>query len=294
MHFAKLRLVSATWVLLFFTAFLACGQDKQAKQSLWKVQGKSNAVYLLGSIHFLKSDFYPLPRPIEDAYKRSGVVMFEADFAEMAASQGKFLKAGMLPPNETLSQHVSAETYALVQSYLRENVGSATMLDQFRPWMASMTLLTIELMKLGYDPQQGVDRYFFNKAQGDKKRLDSFESVDFQLGLFQGLTKAEQDQMLSESVREAKDIKGEISEMVNAWKTGDAKALEKLIVQEMRDYPDVHKKLLLDRNGRWMAKLVEQLAGKEDVFVVVGAAHLVGAGGVVDLLQKKGYRVVQL
>jgi uncharacterized protein len=294
MHFAKRRLVSVTWVILFFTAFLACGQDKQAKHSLWKVQGKSNAVYLLGSIHVLKSDFYPLPQPIEDAYKRSGIVMFETDFAEMAASQGKLLKAGMLPPNETLSQHVSGETYALVQSYLRENVGSATMLDQFRPWMASVTLLTVELMKLGYDPQQGVDRYFFDKAQRDKKRLDSFESVDFQLGLFQGLTKAEQDQMLSESVREAKDIKGEISEMVNAWKTGDSKALDKLIVQEMRDYPDVHKKLLLDRNERWMAKLVEQLAGKEDVFVVVGAAHLVGASSVVDLLQKKGYRVVQL
>jgi uncharacterized protein len=294
MHFAKPRLLAVVSVLLFFTAFLACGQDKPAKQSLWKVQGKSNAVYLLGSIHFLKSDFYPLPQPIEDAYKRSGMVIFETDFAEMAASQGKFLKAGMLPPGETLSQHVSEETYALLQSYLRENIGAATMLDQFRPWMVSVTLLTLELMKLGYDPQQGVDRYFFNKAQRDKKRLGSFESVDFQLSFFTGLTRAEQDQMLSESVREAKGIKGQISEIVNAWKTGDSKALDKLIVQEMRDHPEIHKKLLLDRNAQWVTKLVEQLAGKEDVFVVVGAGHLVGAGSVVDLLQKKGYRVEQL
>jgi hypothetical protein len=294
MQFRLRRLSFAVSLFALFTVSVACAQEKPARHSLWKVHGKTNAVYLFGSIHFLKTNFYPLPQPIEDAYKRSSTVMFEVDFAEMGAAQAKLLAAGMLPEGEKLSQHVSPETYEMLQSYLRDNLGSAAMLDQFRPWLASVTLLTIELMKLGYDPQQGVDRYFYNKAQRDKKRVAAFETAEFQLGLFTGLTKKEQDQMLSESVREVKKIKGFLSDIVNAWRTGDAKALDKLVVEEMRGYPEVHKKLLLDRNERWAAQLVDQLAGKEDVFVVVGAAHLVGLGSVVELLQKKGYRVDQL
>src|SRR5687767_6795405 len=126
MHLCKGRV---SWILsavLLFTASIACAQEKGSKHSLWKVQGKTNAVYLFGSIHFLKTNFYPLPKPIEDAYKRSGVVMFEADFAEMATSQAKFMEAGMLPAGEKLAQHVSPETYGLLQSYLREHVGMPT------------------------------------------------------------------------------------------------------------------------------------------------------------------------
>src|SRR5262245_24075474 len=94
----------------------------EPKHCLWRVDGKTNAVHLLGSIHFLKKEFYPLPKPIEDAYARSQVVVFEADLDELSSpeSQVKMLQHAAYPPGETLKKNVSKETYDKLQSYLTE------------------------------------------------------------------------------------------------------------------------------------------------------------------------------
>ena len=105
---------------------------------LWQVHGSSNSVYLLGSIHFAKEDFYPLAKPIEQAYQRASTVVFEANPGEMKSmeTQTKLLKAGMCPAGETLSQRVSKETYAGLQSWLKNAVGVPSALDQMKPWLA--------------------------------------------------------------------------------------------------------------------------------------------------------------
>ena len=265
------------------------------KHCLWKVQGKTTTAYLFGSIHFLKKEFYPLPKPIEDAYANSQVVMFETDFEEMQTPQTqlKMLQQGRYPEGETLKQHLSKETYAKLQSYLTETVGTGEVFDTLKPWMVAIALLGVELQKLGFDPQQGVDKYFFGKATQDKKTILPLETVDFQVNLLSGLTQVEGEAMLKETLQEISNFKKMLGEMIDAWKNGDAKALDTLTLDVMRQFPDVHKKLLLDRNKDWSSKLEKQLAAGKPVFVVVGAAHLVGKDSLVDLLAKKGYKIEQ-
>ena len=194
------------------------------KHCLWKVQGKTTTAYLFGSIHFLKKEFYPLPKPIEDAYASSQVVMFEADFDEMQAPQTqlKMLQQGRYPEGDTLKQHLSKETYAKLQSYLTESVGAGEAFDSFKPWMVAVALLGLELQKLGFDPQHGVDKYFFGKATQDKKTVLPLETVDFQMGLFSGLTQAEGEAMLKETLQEISSFKKMLGEMTDAWKNGAA------------------------------------------------------------------------
>ncbi|MDB6032983.1 MAG: TraB/GumN family protein, partial [Verrucomicrobiales bacterium] len=79
----------------------------------------------------------------------------------------------------------------------------------------------------------------------------------------------------------------------SAWQTGDAAGLDKLMVEDMRKYPDLYKKLLLERNQRWVKKMDGYLKADKDVFVVVGALHLVGKDSVVEMLRAKGYNVEQ-
>jgi hypothetical protein len=85
-----------------------------------------------------------------------------------------------------------------------------------------------------------------------------------------------------------------LDQMTEAWKTGDAKTLDGLILDAMRQFPQIHKKLLLDRNKEWTAKIEKLLAGGKNIFVVVGAAHLIGKDSVVELLAKKGLKVRQM
>jgi uncharacterized protein len=299
MNFAK-----SPWMLLTVIALLGFENPAHAQQalktqtkhSLWKVQGASNSVYLFGSIHFLKKDFYPLPKPIEDAYKQADITVFEVDLEEMKSpeAQLKMVKEGKYPEGETIKQHLPKETYDKLHAHVAETMGVGSAFDSLKPWMVAVALLGIELQKLGFDPEHGVDQYFADRARKDKKQVVALETVDLQLALFTGLSKDEEDAMLKETLQEISNFKTIFTDVIEAWKNGDTKGLDKFIVESMREHPKIHKKLLIDRNKEWAGKLEKLLAGPKDVFVVVGAAHLVGKDSVVDLLSKKRFKVQQL
>ena len=247
-------------------------------------------------MHFLKKEFYPLAKPIQDAYQNSAIVVFEADLAEIAtpAAQLKLSKAGRYPAGETLKQNISSKAYATLQSYLVEAVGSGTAFDSFRPWMASVALSEIELQRLGFNPEHGVDNYFFRRAKQDKKEIRALETMDFQLSLFTGLSKEDQEEMLKQSLDDVASSRKVLTEMTAAWKIGDTKKLEKFLLDSVHDYPEVHRKLLLDRNKRWIEQIEKLLTPGRNALVVVGTAHLIGKESVVDLLAKKGFKIQQM
>lgn len=298
MNFAKRSPLLALLALLLVhdTSHAQQVPQKPAKHCLWKVQGASNTVYLFGSIHFLKKSFYPLPQPIEDAYKQAPISVFEVDFDEMKSpeAQRKMLQQGRYPEGDSIKKHLSKDTYEKLHSYVADRMGDGAAFDSLKPWMVAVALLGIELQKLGFDPEQGVDQYFVNKARQDKKQIMALETVDAQLSLFAGLAKDEEEAMLKEAITEITKFQKILADVIEAWRTGDTKALDKFIVESMREHPKIHKKLLIDRNQQWAAKLEKLLAGEKDVFVVVGAAHLVGKDSVSDLLSKKRFKVQQL
>jgi len=263
--------------------------------SLWEVRGRSNTVYLFGSIHFAKEDFYPLPKPIEQAYERSPIAVFEADLGEMKSidTQTKLVKAGMCPAGETLSQHVGKDTYAALQSWLKNVVGEPSALDPMKPWLASVSVVALELQKLGFNPNQGIDEHFFSQAKTDKKEIRELETVEFQIDLFANLSREDNELFLKTMLEDSDRFPKIFADVIDAWKTGNAAKIEPLLLESTQKYPAIHRKFLTDRNRAWLPKLEELLQGQKNVFVVVGMAHLVGKDGVVDLLKKKGFRVEQ-
>ena len=295
-----LRISLAFLAALVFTPLLGA-QTKTppattARHSLWKIEGKTNAVYLFGSIHFLKQEFYPLDAAIEDAFKKAGTVMFETDLsaAEDLSAQLKILQMAQYPAGETLADNLTAETYRAFQKKVKELTGIEKMFDQFKPWMASMTLLIFELQRLGFNPQSGLDKHFYDQAKTDKKKISWFESPEFQIKLLDDFSKEDQERFLKSTLEDLDRFEKVFSEIINAWKTGDAKKIDTLISDDMRKYPSLYKKLLTDRNQSWLPKIEEILKSGPDTFIVVGAAHLVGKDGVVELLTKKGYKIQQL
>ncbi len=101
------------------------------------------------------------------------------------------------------------------------------------------------------------------------------------------------DQIL-ESIEELNQIEVMLGELLAVWRKGDEAKMEDLYIKDLKLYPQLYKTLIVDRNNKWMRNIEGYLNGSENTMMVVGAAHLVGADGLVNLLRKRGYKVVKL
>jgi len=264
------------------------------RHTLWKVQGQSNVVYLLGSIHVLKTEDFPLPVPLETAFSNSPVAVFETDVAEMddPQVQRKLMSQSQLPAGETLQQRLSAQTYAAFTNRVRETGLSLERLQSMKPSMAALRLSLAELSRMGFDAANGVDRYFAARALEQHKQIIGLETVDFHIDLLTSFPPEEDDLVMKISLKDMEDVKS--GKILGAWQTGDTAAIEKLLNQAMQEAPTIFKRLLTDRNKSWLPKIEELLHGGKNAIVIVGAAHLVGDEGLVELLKKQGLKVTQL
>lgn len=305
-YHAAMRRLKAS--LLGCAGFLVClipqlaaaqGNFKQTTQGLhclWQAQGKSNIIYLLGSVHLLKPTDYPLPAVIESAFTNSQVAVFEMDIdkSEDPDGQAKMMAKVSLPEGDSLQKHLSPNVYASLRKHVGETEIPFEVVDQFKPAMAVMTVEMLELAKLGADPEYGVDKHFFKLARETGKKIVPLETMDFQIGLLTGLTKSEEELLVEKSLEEIDGEKKLYNDMVIAWQNGNAAGLETMLNKMRTDAPSIFKKLVTDRSLSWIPQIDQLLQGSQNAIVIVGAGHLVGKDGVVDLLRKKGVKITQL
>lgn len=273
----------------------AASTNKSTKHCLWEVKGKSNTVFLLGSLHLMKKNMYPLDAAIERAYTNADIVVFETDMAAMESPEFamKLMAEATYPEGETLKKNLPAATYSLLVSNLQATVGSAEPFEKFKPWMVAVTLVALELQKLGFSAEKGLDKHFYTRAREDKKSLQELETPDEQLKLLTTLNDIEAGDFLGQSLNEMATWKTQFNAMVDAWQAGDTKALENILTESFKKYPAMEKKFLTGRNEKWLGKIEKLIQGDKDVLIVVGAGHLVGKDSVVDLLSRRGFKVEQ-
>lgn len=273
-------------------------QESADKCFLWEIQLQQGNSYLLGSVHLLKKEHYPLKKVIEDSFEKSDVLVLEVDLSgENLIKSGMYmLQKGKYQGKETLKDNISEKTYQL----LKEKVESMGMdiegLNGWKPWMAALQIMESKLMSLGYNPMHGIDMYFLNKSQG-KKEIKGLETVEFQVGLFENFSKEESEKFLLSTIMETDQLEKEMDQMVTAWVTGDVEAMEKTMTDTIQESPELeafYKKLNDDRNVRMVEEIISLLKTGKKYFIVVGAAHMVGKNGIVQLLKNKGYNVNQL
>jgi len=265
-----------------------------AKNTLWSIDGRTNKVYLLGSMHMLRSSD-ALPAAVDAAYAEAESLLMEIDMDNLdpMASQKIAMDLGMLPEEKSLQGELDAASYAKVAAYAREVGLEQRILNRFRPWFAAMTLTQLNLIKIGFDVNSGVEMRLTARAAADGKEIGGLETLDEQLGLLAALPAAQQREFLLYSVEDSARAREEIDKMVGAWRKGDVAALSALLSEGFEKYPQLYRPLTVERNRKWIGRIEGLLDDKDDYLVVVGALHLVGSDSVVELLQKKGYKVTQ-
>jgi hypothetical protein len=284
---ASLRHAAA---LLWLVAASACAADLH---SLWAVKGAHNTVYLFGSVHLLRSQDSALPKEVLRAYDRAAAVVMEADISDTAALQAGLMERAVLPAGQTLAGVLGPQLYGRFVAVAKPVGLDPGFIMSFQPWFAVTFLEAAKLSSLGYEPDAGIEMQLASRARADGKRIIGLETIADQVSVLSGMSLDEQRDFVAGELDDLERSGETLDGLVAAWSRGDAAAIEASAADAFKAYPAVHRRLVVDRNRKWMDTITRLLDEPNDYLVVVGVLHLVGRDSVVELLKKKGYTVVQ-
>jgi hypothetical protein len=200
---------------------------------------------------------------------------------------------GLYPEGETLFHNTSAEVQRALKKKITSLGLSIEHFARFRPWFLAVTLTTLELQRLGFSPAYGIDVHFYSRAGADGKEIGFLEPVEYQLDLLGKMNAHDQNTFLSQTLKDLELAAEMADDMVAYWKKGNVDNLHKLLFESFKGYPQIKSRLLLQRNRNWVLKIEKMMEENKNVFIIVGAGHLIGPGSVVEILKQKGYGVKQ-
>lgn len=278
-------------------ASCASAQEPRAQTihpALFVARDTDSKIYLFGTIH-VRRPGAPWGGPeAQAALTESQELWTELEMnaeADARAAQ-EVVRLGVAAPGRPLSSYLSPAQNQRLQAALAAQGAQPHALEHMRPWFAGLMLSLMPVMRAGYDPNAGVDRQIDTIADAQGKTARWFESSAQQLAFFNDLSEGLQIELLMEAVDASGDSAEELANLERAWERGDLRALERAVVDETREqYPELYDVLFVRRNRAWVDALMVQMEGSGVDFVAVGAGHLLGDDGLVEMLRERGVRV---
>jgi uncharacterized protein YbaP (TraB family) len=267
-----------------------------ADTSVWKATRGSNTVYIGGTVHMLRTSDYPLPPEYDEAYEDSTEIYFETDLGAFndISVQSQMLQQWTYTDGRTLKTVLNQAAYSALDETALAYGMSMAMMETFKPGMIITTLMVQALQRIGFTPQ-GVDAAYNTKAIGDSKSIGQLETVQEQIGFLASMGEGNESEFILLSLRDLHQIETVMEDMITAWRRGDTGQLSALFVDDMkREAPKLYDTLLVQRNLKWMPQIESMFTDSDTEFLLVGAAHLVGKDGILDLLRQRGYTINQL
>jgi uncharacterized protein len=289
-----LRLLKAMVAIALLVSSFFASADNQ-HHTFWVVKSDVNTVYLLGAVHVLKLSDSDLPEEAVRAYRDAKALVMEVDLGQIRLDQvlNSAVNLGTLPAGQSLERALGTDVYEKFRSRA-ELVGlDPAFMSHFQPWFAAMQLEQVELMNLGFASDVGVDMQLAKRAQADMKRIIGLETIEDQFRIFSEMSIDEQRTFVLRFLSRGPQTGSDLDAMVDAWRNGDTEALARLAGAELDGASAMKRKMLTERNQKWLPQIVRLIGGSEDYLVVVGALHLIGTDGIVELLRHQGFRVVQ-
>lgn len=278
------------------TAPTAEGRNKPL---LWRVDGAKGSIYLFGSIHVATEDIYPLDGFIEDAFDECDYLAVEIDMVtleERMLSDAAF--AAEIAPylyytdGSTIETMIGTELFNKAKELLLAQDGKypEAMLNMGKPYMWISMLSSLGTEKAELSEEMGVDLYFIQQARDEGKTVLEVESIYSQLELFESFSPETVKMLISGSLSPSVSALG-LQVLYGYWKTGNSGAMDMIFDGQRKTSPDYYDAMFTQRNIH-MADVAEEYLDKgQKTFYVVGLGHMLGDGGIVDLLTQRGYTV---
>jgi len=303
----SLRLISAAVLVAAYAAAaiaaapaLDARQDAPLRGLLYEIRTVGNTVYLFGTLHVGKPEFYPLSRQVNRALADSQRLYLEVNLTDTATVNAETVAMAMYGDGITLDQKLPPALMEKVRARLARHQFSQQLALKMKPWMLAHTLLLLEAKRRGYDPELASEFHLLGYAGAEHKEILGLESLSDQFAVFDRMSQAQQQAFLEQTLSEFDDARFEtrLKALFDAWANADAQALEdELQYEKTQDsvFASILLPRLIDERNRAMTDRIADIARSgTKSFVAVGALHLVGKEGIVELLRRRGFAVRQL
>lgn len=300
-------------VLFFGLSQIACNSTKdivQGKESsktrsmelenslLWEVSGNglTKPSYVYGTIHIIGSEDYFLPKGTLSAIDAADEVIFEIDMNEMTdiTSQMGLLKDIFMNDDKTLKDLLTDTDYKVVSDHFEKMGLPLFMFERMKPMFLTVFASTdFDPSGLQNGSMKSYEFEFFEMATKSGKPVSGLETIAFQMGIFDKIPYEKQANMLVESIKNS-DVGGtEFAEMVHIYKTQNIDAMVSMISDDESGMGEFEDVLVDGRNKNWIPLMADKMKLKQ-IFFAVGAGHLGGKNGVINLLKNEGYTLTPI
>lgn len=268
-------------------------KQEYANTLLWKISGNGlqKPSYLFGTMHILCANDALLSDSMKKVIRDAEEIYFEIDMDNMQEMMGA-MKYLMMNDGKKISDLLTPEEYDKVKDYFDRNQSMLpfSMMNRFKPYFIS-SLIGERMMTC--EKTNGMEQQIMKEARQYDKEIRGLESIEFQASIFDSIPYSKQAKDLITYIDSIENYRGVIKQMVEVYRKQDLKQMEELMLKSdpgMEEYMDL---LLYGRNRKWI-DLMQNAMNNGKVLFAVGAGHLPGEEGVINLLRRKGYSVSPL
>ncbi|MEJ6951598.1 TraB/GumN family protein [Natronospora cellulosivora (SeqCode)] len=269
---------------------------------LWQIEDIDSNIYIMGSIHALPEGHYPLSDTVENAFAESDYLAVEVNVLELNEDEilQIVMEHGYYQAGETLADNIDEDLVSLIEERLQGFGIPEEMIFQFmqsKPWYLNIILADLEISTANFHFDHGVDMYFLLKALEQDKEILELETMESQLLAMVNMSPELQEEALRVELESTVSVEELLDDLLTAWLEADTAQMSDLIFEDLYQNPELEEYYTImfdDRDLLMTDKIEEYIDEGKDVFVVVGAGHLVNKNGILLLLEERGYSLRQM
>lgn len=258
-------------------------------QLLWKISGNglNQNSYLYGTIHILPKDKFSVSPKIQEAINKSAMMAMEVDLNMDLKTKIRVAQEMILPDGKTLRNFMSTQDFTRLNSFcldsLKMKKRKLKKYYRLKPFFFSSVVAQEQMGETS-----SYELEFMKMAKKRKMKTIGLESIDFQMQTINKISIEDQAKMLVQEF--GNNPTEQFDDMLNLYLKEDLEGLYKVVSEESDAIPEFNHNFLVVRNKNWIP-VIEKNISSNAFFIAVGAAHLPGENGVIQLLRSRGYIV---
>jgi uncharacterized protein YbaP (TraB family) len=273
-------------------ALISPAAPARSAPAMWTVCDADSTIHLFSTMHFARPDTAWRSPKMAAALMASDKLVLEIVNLDDQAVAAPLIQKHGLDPRHPLTSKLDDEGDALLANAAQASGVQLAQLEPMRPWLGATVLAFAPMQKAGYDPMLAVDLALRAEAKAAGKPITGLETIEQQLKFFADMPADAELDLLEKSLEDFDQAQALFDRMAAAYVAGDEAALDTLLTEQLKaNHRAMHKVMLVDCNHDWVRQIEQELVGSGEVFIAVGAAHLVGEEGVPALLKAKGLKV---
>lgn len=285
----KQPIILIGFFLLIILVVMSLKKNKPKENLLWEITSpySKNKSYLFGTIHLIEKEFFSLPKSLIKKIKNSSTVIFETPYP----TNSNVRELMLLPEGGNILTFFSESEKKKIINWSEKNLKINENEFQESYGKYKLFVLNQTITQLPYlDNSVSYEQEIYKTIKSSQKKIEGLETIEEQIKLLDEIPIENQKKQIIYAIDSLVNNQRILREMQLAYKKQDLQVIYKWIEKESAN-SEVSLDLFLEkRNLKWLPKIINEI-NKKSTFIAVGAGHLAGEKGLINLLRKNGFKL---